>query len=185
MIPANPKIHHNLSIQLGSSAITPSSTARNLGVVLDDQLNFTRHVASTTRSCRFILYNIRKIRPFLSEKATQVLVQALVLSKLDYCNALLAGLPACTTKPLQMVQNAAARVVFNEPKRAHVTPLFIRLHWLPVVARIKFKAMLLAYKTTTGSAPSYLHSLIQPYVPARSLRSANKQRLVVPSQKGK
>ncbi len=133
---ANPSLHHNFSIQLGSSTITPSRTARNLGVVIDDQLSFTDHIATTARSCRFALYNIRKIRPFLSEQAAQLLVQALVLSRLDYCNALLAGLPACTIKPLQLIQNAAARVVFNEPKKAHVTPLFIRLHWLPIAARI-------------------------------------------------
>ncbi|XP_073667597.1 uncharacterized protein [Paramisgurnus dabryanus] len=185
VISSEPKIQHNFSIQLGSSTITPSKTAKNLGVVIDDRLSFTEHVASTARSCRFILYNIRKIRPFLDEHATQVLVQALVLSRLDYCNALLAGLPACTTKPLQMIQNAAARVVFNEPKRAHVTPLFVKLHWLPIAARIKFKALLLAFKTTTGSAPPYLRLLIEPYVPSRSLRSATERRLVVPSQKGK
>ncbi|XP_056613678.1 uncharacterized protein LOC130429246 [Triplophysa dalaica] len=185
VIPADTKTHHNLSIQLGSSTITPSRKARNLGVVIDDQLNFTDQVANTARSCRFILYNIRKIRPFLSEHATQILVQALVLARLDYCNALLGGLPACTNKPLQMIQNAAARVIFNEPKRAHVTPLLIKLHWLPVVARIKFKTLLLAYKTTTGSAPPYLKSLMQTYVPTRSLRSANERRLVVPSHKGK
>ncbi len=144
---ANPSLHHNFSIQLGSSTITPSRTARNLGVVIDDQLSFTDHIATTARSCRFALYNIRKIRPFLSEQAAQLLVQALVLSRLDYCNALLAGLPACTIKPLQLIQNAAARVVFNEPKKAHVTPLFIRLHWLPIAARIKFKVLMFAYKT--------------------------------------
>jgi len=59
--------------------------------------------------------------PFLSEHATQLLVRALVLSGLGYCNALLAGIQACTVKLLQLIQNAAARVVFNEPKRAHVT----------------------------------------------------------------
>ncbi len=58
---------------------------------------------------------IRKIRPFLTEHAAQLLVQALVISRLDYCNALLAGLPSNTIKPLQMIQNAAARLVFNEP----------------------------------------------------------------------
>ncbi len=73
-------------------------------------------------------------------------------TRLDYCNALLAGLPSNTIKPLQMIQNAAARLVFNEPKRTHVTPLFISLHWLPVAAHIKFKTLMLAYRTTTGSA---------------------------------
>ncbi len=82
-----------------------------------------------------------------------------------------------------MIQNAAAQLVFNEPKRAHVTPLFISLHWLPVAARIKFKTLMLAYRTTTSSTPSYFHSL-QIYIPSRSLTSASERRLVVPPQRG-
>src|SRR4029434_6613122 len=94
-------------------------TARNLGVIIDDQLTFTAHIASVSRSCRFALYNIRELG---SQYATQLLVQTLVISRLDNCNAILIGLPACVVKPLQMIQNAAARLVFNQPKRAHVTP---------------------------------------------------------------
>ncbi len=160
VFPATPTLQHNFTIQLGSSTITPSASIRNLGVVFDDQLTFKEHIAKTARSCRFALHNIRKIRPFLTEHAAQLLVQALVISRLDYCNALLAGLPSNTIKPLQMIQNAAARLVFNEPKRAHVTPLFISLHWLPVAARIQFKTLMLAYRTTTGSAPTYCHYTI-------------------------
>ncbi len=173
-----------MTIQLGSSTITPSALVRNLGVIFDDQLTFKEHIAKTARSCRFALHNIRKIRPFLTEHAAQLFVQALVISRLDYCNALLAGLPSNTIKPLQMIQNAVARLVFNEPKRAHVTPLFVSLHWLPVAARIQFKKLTLAYKTTTGSAPTYFHSLLWIYIPSRSLRSASERRLVVPSQRG-
>ncbi len=132
------------------------------------------------RSCRFALHNIRKIRPFLIEHAAQLLVQALVISRLDYCKALLAGLPSNTIKPLQMIQNTAARLVFNEPKRARVTPLFVSLYWPPFAARIQFKTLMLAYRTTTGSAPAYFHSLLE----SRSLRSASERRLVVPSQRG-
>ncbi|CAM4658002.1 unnamed protein product [Leuciscus chuanchicus] len=183
VLPANPSLQHDFTIQLESSLITPSRSVRNLGVTFDDQLTFTDHISKTARSCRFALHNIRKIRPFLTEHATQLIVQALVISRLDYCNALLAGLPACATKPLQMTQNAAARLVFNEPKRAHVTPLFTSLHWLPLAARIKFKALTLAYRTITGSAPSYFHSLLRVYIPTRHLRSVNERRLVVPSQK--
>ncbi len=116
VVSANLSLHHNFSIQLGSSTITSSRTARNLGVVIDDQLSFTDHIATMARSCRFALCNIRKIRPFLSEQAA-LLVQALVLSRLDYCNALLAVLPACTIKPLQLIQNAAARVVLMSWKK--------------------------------------------------------------------
>ncbi len=174
VVPSNPSLHHNFTIQLGTSTITPSKTARNLRVMIDDQMTFSDHIAKTTRSCRFAVYNIRKIRPFLSEHASQLLVQALVLSRLEYRNALLAGLPASSIKPLQLIQNAAARYIFNKPKRTHITPLFISLHWLPIAARIKFKALMFAYKTTSGSAPLYLNSLLQTYVTSRSLRSASK-----------
>ncbi len=64
VVPANPSFHHNFTIQLGTSTITPSKTARNLGVMIDDQLTFSDHIVKTTRSCRFALFNIKKIRPF-------------------------------------------------------------------------------------------------------------------------
>ncbi len=184
IFPATPTLQHDFSIQLGSSTITPPASVRNLGVIFDDQLTFKEHIAKTARSCRFALHNIRKIRPFLMEHAAQLLVQALVISRLYYCNALHAGLPSYTIKPLQMIQNAAARLVFNEPKRAHVTPLFVSLFWLPVAARIQFKTLMLAYRTTTGSAPTYFRSLLRINIPSRSLRSASERRLVVPSQRG-
>ncbi len=181
VFPATPTLHHDFTIKLSSSTITLSSSVRNIGVIFDDQLTFKDHIAKTARSFRFALHIIRKTRPFLTQHAVQLLVQALVISRLDYCNALLAGLPSCTIKPLQMIQNAAARLVFSEPKRAHVTLLFISLHWLPVVARIKFKTLMLAYRTTSGSAPSYFHSLLTICIPSRSLRSASERRLMVPA----
>ncbi|XP_071389800.1 uncharacterized protein, partial [Centroberyx affinis] len=184
VIPASPSVQQQISIQLESAQLMPTKSARNLGVMIDDQVTFKEHVASVARSCRFALYNIRTIRPYLSKHAAQLLVEALVISHLDYCNSILAGLPAGTLKPLQMIQNAAVRLVFNQPKRAHVTPLFISLHWLPVAARIKFKSLMLAYKAATKTTPAYLNSLIQVYAPSCSLRSAMERRLVLPPQQG-
>ncbi len=69
---ANPSFLHNFTIQLGTSTITPSKTARNLGVVIDDQLTFSDHIAKTAQSCRFALFNIKKIRPFILEHASQL-----------------------------------------------------------------------------------------------------------------
>ncbi len=54
-----------------------SEAVCKLEVVIDDQLSFTDHIATTARSCRFALYNIRKIRPFLSEQAAQLLSKLL------------------------------------------------------------------------------------------------------------
>ncbi len=110
----------------------------------------------------------------------QLLVQELVISRLDYCNALLAGLPASTTKPLQMIQNVAACLAFNQPKTTHVTPLLISLHWFPVVDGIKFKVLTLAFTTTAEKLSPYYNSLLQMC----QLRTLNERRLVS-SQRGK
>ena len=150
-------------------------------MALDDQLDFKEQVAATSRSCKFLLYNIRRIRPYLTAYSTQVLVQAMVISRLDYCNSLLASLPACVIQPLHLIQNAAARLVFNLPKFSHVTPLLRSLHWLPVAGRIRFKVLTLAYAAANKTAPHYLQDIIQAYTTARPLRSAATGRLTHPS----
>ncbi|XP_071223025.1 uncharacterized protein [Salvelinus alpinus] len=163
---------HDLAITVDNSIVSSSQSAKNLGVILDNTLSFSTNIKAVTRSCRFMLYNIRRVRPCLTQEAAQVLIQALVISRLDYCNSLLAGLPACAIKPLQLIQNAAARLVFNFPKFSHVTPLLRSLHWLPVEARIRYKTMVLAYGAVRGTAPPYLQALIRPYTQTRALRSS-------------
>ncbi|KAK3521456.1 hypothetical protein QTP70_005786 [Hemibagrus guttatus] len=185
IIPGDPSPAQDLAISLSNSMISPSATARNLRITMDNQLSFSSHVTNVTRSCRFLLYNIRRIRPFLSTQATQVLVQSLVISRLDYCNSLLAGLPLNAIRPLQMIQNAAAPLVFNLPKFSHTTSLLRSLHWLPVAARIRFNTLMLAYKAKNGPAPSYLKALVTPRTAPRSLRSTSTARLVPPSLREK
>ncbi|XP_064803695.1 uncharacterized protein LOC135521852 [Oncorhynchus masou masou] len=163
---------HDLAITVDNSIVSSSQSAKNLGVILDNTLSFSTNIKVVARSCRFMLYSIRRVRPCLTQEAAQVLIQALVISRLDYCNSLLAGLPACAIKPLQLIQNAAARLVFNLPKFSHVTPLLRSLHWLPVEARIRYKTMVLAYGAVRGTAPQYLQALIRPYTQTRALRSS-------------
>ncbi|KAK3518316.1 hypothetical protein QTP86_003620, partial [Hemibagrus guttatus] len=185
IIPGDPPPAQDLAISLSNSMISPTACACNLGVTMDNQLSFSSHVTNVTRSCQFLLYNIRRIRPFLSTQATQVLVQSLVISRLDYCNSLLAGLPLNAIRPLQMIQNAAARLVFNLPNFSHTTPLLRSLHWLPVAARIRFKTLMLAYKAKNGPAPSYLKALVTSRTALRLLRSTSTARLVPPSLREK
>ncbi len=141
VVSANPSFHHNFTIQLGSSNITPSKTARNLVVVID-KLKLSAHITKTARSCRFAFYIIlRTSGPFSWNMQHNSLFRLLFCPELDLTIAIL---PASSIKPLQLIQNAAARFIFNEPKRTHVTPLFINLHWLPIAARNKFKALMFA-----------------------------------------
>ncbi|KAI4888962.1 hypothetical protein NFI96_001184, partial [Prochilodus magdalenae] len=82
---------------------------------------------------------------------------------------------------LQLVQNAAARLIFNLPKFTHVTPLLRSLHWLPVAARLRFKTLMLAYKAKNGPAPLYLMAMVKSRAVPRALRASSTARLEPPS----
>ena len=94
---------------------------------------FLRPVTAMCKSAFYHLRKIRLIRKHLTFDAAQLLVQALVTSKLDYCNSLLYGLPKNVIKPLQRVQNAAARVVTLSPKFCDITLVLMNLDWLPLL----------------------------------------------------
>jgi len=116
--------------------------------------------------CKSAFYHLRKIRlirKHLTLDAAQLLVQALVTSKLDYRNSLLYGLPKNVIKQLQRVQNSAARVVTLSPKFCHIKPVVTNLHWLPIDLLIEFKILTVTYKTLHGLAPAYIKELLQSY----------------------
>jgi len=83
----------------------------------------------------------------------------------------LHGAASYSIKKLQQVQNNAARIVLDAPRRSHVIPLLRTLHWLPVQKRIEYKVALLTFKVRSTSTPSYLRLLIQDREYGRNLRS--------------
>jgi len=81
---------------------------------------------------------------------------AFIASRVDYCNAVLYGVSAKVTRRLQMVLNAAARLVVSTGKYDHITPaLRDVLHWLPVPQRTEFKIAVLAFDCVRGTGPAY------------------------------
>ena len=165
------------SVSLEGCDISLSSAVRNLGVILDQTLSFNQHISSVCRTCYLELRRISSIRHYLSEDATKTLICSFVLSRLDYCNSLLAGCPKHLLSRLQKVQNNAARLIFRTSRSAHVTPLLDSLHWLPVDKRIHYKLSLLCFKVLEDLIPSYISDLLQLYTPSRQLRSSADTRL--------
>jgi hypothetical protein len=141
-----------LFLQIGSEVIRPVSVVRVLGVLLDAELTMKPHIAKTAATCFYHLRRLRQIRRRVGEDVAVRLVLALITSRLDYCNSSLAGLPQSSLDPLQRVQNAAARLIFQLGPRDHVTPSLIQLHWLPVRFRVQFKLCLLMHNIHTGCA---------------------------------
>ncbi len=109
-----------------------------------------------------------------------MLIHAFMTSRLDYCNALLGGCFARLINKLQMVQNAAARVLTRTRKYDHISPVLSTLHWLPIKHCIDLKILLITYESLIGLAPQYLSELLSHYSPSRPLQSQNSGHLIIP-----
>ena len=123
------------------------------------------------RSCNYRAQAIRHIRYLLTTELAQTLACNLILSRIDYCNAVLHGAPTGTIQKLQRVQNNAARIVLQAPRWFHAKPLLHHLHWLPVQQRITYKLA----KISDIQSSEHVHSglstppnrriHLHPYVP--------------------
>ena len=137
----------------------------------------TKHINCLSSSLCHQLRNIQNIRGKLDFNAAKTVVQALILSKLDYCNSLLVGTPECHLSQLQHVQNMACRVVCNLRKYDHVSTSMYSLHWLRVREDITYKIAYLVYCCKMGSAPQYLINVLPIATHNHSLRSSTSGNL--------
>ena len=144
-----------------------------------------QHISNKCRAAYAQLYNIAKIRRYLDHKSAETLIHALVHSHIDYCNALLAGLPQYLIKRLQMVQNIAARVLCSVGKFEHITPILKKLHWLPVFYRIRFKICIIVFNALHGSGPEYIRDMLTIRNVSYGLRSRNALTLCIPRSRCK
>lgn len=141
-----------------------------------------RFVQRTVAGCFAVLRRLRSVRRSVPTSVYQTLIVSLVLSRLDYGNATLAGLPACQLERLQSVLNAAARSITGLRRCDHITATLVSLHWLRVPERIKFKLATIVYRSLHGTAPRYLSDDLRRIadMPTRSgLRSSTTNQLFV------
>uniref|UniRef100_A0A669EGD2 Reverse transcriptase domain-containing protein n=1 Tax=Oreochromis niloticus TaxID=8128 RepID=A0A669EGD2_ORENI len=139
-------------LTLDGITLASSNAVRNLGVIFDQDMSFNAHIKQICKTAFFRLRNISKIRNILTRSDAKKVVHAFITSRLDYCNSLLSGSPKNSLKSLQLIQNAAARVLTGTRKREQISPVLASLHWLPVKSRIEFKILLLTYKVLNNQA---------------------------------
>ena len=141
----------------------------NLRISFDQNISMCNQVHRVVRSAYFHLRSIRLTRKMLKVAAAKQLVQALVISHLDYCNSLLTGIPTSLMSRLEMVQHRAARLIFRSSRHQSVTVLMKDLHWLPLTSHVLFKVLVLVYKCRNGLGPGYLTSMLSAHQGSRLL----------------
>ena len=147
----------------------------------------TSHINIVIGRCFRSLRQIRTIRRTLALDAARMVVSSLVMSRINYCNCILTGLPAHSIARLQSVQIAGAIVIHQRRKIDHITDVLRDdLYWLPVAQSIQFKLCLTVFKALHNLAPTYISNrCVAPTSEhsIRRLRSAADATLVVPRTK--
>ena len=168
----------------------PRCTGRGGGVGFLCRKTFSPSIVSSPvfrsfeiiKACFLQMRDLRRIRKYLTPEVAVLAANALVSSRLDYCNSLFRGLSGFNQHKLQSIQNTLARIVTNHRKYAHVTPILQKLHWLPVKYRCIFKTATLVYKFLHSGSPSYFKLFLSfsscPYSTRHS--HPDRQYLTVP-----
>jgi len=171
-----------LSLPIYGTAIDSADDVRDLGVWLDSELTMKHHISKIISVCFYHIGRLRQLRDKVSQDTMRQLVTSLVLSRIDYCNTVLAGLRASTFAPLQRVQNAAARLVLRLDRWSHITAALRELHWLPVKYRIQVTIAVFVHQVTTQQCPLYVAGLVAFCLSdsrQRPLRSASTLAAIV------
>ena len=146
-------------------------------------LDETPHLGNCSLMLRSSATDSEHTSRSLSRHALITLVRALVISKVDYCNSVLAGISGHLLDRLQFVLNVATRLIYSANRSDSITLLLCELHSLKVSERIEFRLCFLVYCCLEGSAPSYLAEGIHRTTDnptCKRLRSADTTTLLVP-----
>ena len=156
------KLNQPFPVNILGNLISPTDAVRNLGVWFDSDFSFSCHVRKVCKACFAHVRDLKRLRGHLTHEATLMAANALVGSRLDYCNSLFRGLSALDLRKLQCVQNSLARIVANTTKYSHITPVRKALHWLPIKYRSIFKTAMLVYKFLHSGNPKYFEPFLIP-----------------------
>ena len=174
------KLSNHFPVKLLDNDITPSDSVRNLG---DSDFSFHKHVSNIYKSCFYHIRDLRRIRRHIPLSTAKTISNAIISSRLDYCNSLLNSIAKQDLSKRQRVQNCLARVVLRATRFSPSLPLLKQLHWLPVNYIIQYKLSTLTYRALAIHLPPYLASHLHFSNIPRQLRSSTSQQLSFPRTK--
>ena len=171
-------------IWVGNSHIQRAECVSLLRIHLSQHLNLKHHIARKERAA-CAMFNLMKLRRYLSKETFLQLANALVFSHMDYGNALYINLLESTLKPFQGIQNLTAKIILGRSKYDSSAQALNDLHILPVKVRYEYKVLVLVFKCLNNLASSYLSNLLSPQNVAYNTRSASRNMMAIPFTKHK
>jgi len=159
------QLSHLFPVELLGNSISPANKVRNLGVIFDSSFNFSAQVSSICSSSYYHIRDFARIRRYLDKSTAISLANALVSSRIDYCNSLLDSISEYDMRRLRSIQYSICRIINRVSRYSNdrMSPHLKSLHWLPIRQRIDFKWYLLIFKIIHYKLPPYFNPYFVPY----------------------
>ena len=172
------RINPNLnSININSSEIELKRTIKSIGYIIDNEINMNDQISATIKKCNYALHCISKIRIFLDIQATKILINALVISKLEYNLELLHNNKKSDIGKFEKILKKCIRLIFKLKKRDSVSTHMKTLNWLPIAERIKLKNNKIIHNSICHQTPQYIYELFELNTNIYNTRQNNGKNL--------
>ena len=169
---------NTFEIKIGSEVTKPTPSARNLGFHMEAQLKSHTHITKVCSTAYSHKYSLGL--SLFTQEAVKIIIQGLVISKLNYCKGLLLGVSVHQMNKLQIVQNMCCRIIKNLRKYDHISHAMKVLHWLKIPQCIQFKVLVTIYQCVNGLALPVVTNLLDINLTRKNLRSNTQGKLPIP-----
>lgn len=174
----------NYRIEINAEGISQQSAVKNLGLTMDEDLRFTKHISNCLKKAYFGLRTIYQHRQYLSRRNKIKLCETLVLSHLNYCDVVYnSSIYSADIGRIQKLQNGCLRLIFGIRKYSHISHTFYDINWLNMLNRRRLHAATLFFKVISHKAPQYLYQRITFRSDVHTLNLRFRGTLTPPSHK--
>ena len=154
------QIPENVTINFDNESITPSKQVKNLGIYIDNELQFDIHINELCKKATGTLLYINRMSDRFDKETRTQIVQTLVLSMINYCLKIWGTTNRTQLQKVQKLQNFAARVaVGGVRKYDHITPTIRELQWLKIEQKCDYDICIMVFKILRNKLPSWLITL--------------------------
>lgn len=151
-----------INIKLNSTTLPVVDSARNLGLILDNDFRYRQQMNIYIRNAYINLKKLFPHRSILSTKAKTALCEAFILSQFTYCASLYhPAIDKHTEYRIQKIQNSCIRLIFGLRKYDHVSHKLKQLGWLNMWGRRELQTLCLFHKILLSKTPPYLYNRIK------------------------
>ncbi len=162
------------------------SDFKYLGIILDSNLTFKKHVKKVANTIRYNLANFRHIRPYLTTEAAKLFIDAMIFSNISYCFTSWSQANVTTLKPIETLYKQTLKILDQKPISYHHCNIIIKYNLFNFDSFLHYLDACLIFKILHGLAPPPLGEFIQQKSSSgRATRAATRGDCVVPYRRSK